>query len=260
MPIWQNHKYIRFNMKILITNDDGIYSEGLIALANFLSNKHMVVVYAPDGNRSGFSRSMSFHKDIVVKNVNVSDKFVGYSVSGTPCDAVKYGIYNENGDVDLVLAGINYGSNIAYDVVYSGTVNACLEASFLGYKSIAFSNTGKVDKDFDFNENCKVIDKIFDKLVEISSKDYVLNVNIPPLKVEEIKGTKICRVGKRIYTDIYERTGKNSVKLTGEPILESINGTDSDDYMVENGYVAVSPIISSPLDEITYNKYKDYKF
>ena len=247
-------------MKILITNDDGIFSEGLIALANLLSLKHKVVVYAPDGNRSGFSRSMTFHKDITVKKVNLSEKFDSYSISGTPCDSVKYGIYNEKGQIDLVVAGINYGSNLAYDVVYSGTVNACLEASFLGYKSIAFSNTGKHDGEFDFEENCKIIDKIFDKLVDISSSEYVLNVNIPPIQQKDIKGVKICRVGKRIYTDIYEKTGENTVKLTGEPILSSINGTDSDDYLVENGYVAVSPINSSPLDEKTYNKYKDFKF
>ena len=260
MPIWQNQKYIRYKMRILITNDDGVFSEGLIALAKLLSLKHKVVVYAPDGNRSGFSRSMTFHKDITVKKVNICDEFESYSISGTPCDCVKYGIYNEKGQVDLVVAGINYGSNIAYDVVYSGTVNACLEASFLGYKGIAFSNTGKRDDDFDFNENCKYIDSIFDKLVEISSVNYVLNVNIPPLKAKDIKGAKICRVGKRIYTDVYEKTGENTVKLTGEPILESINGTESDDYLVENGYVSVSPIISSPLDELTYNKYKDFKF
>ncbi len=247
-------------MKILITNDDGIFSEGLIALANLLSLNNKVVVYAPDGNRSGFSRSMTFHRDIIVKKVNLSDKFESYSISGTPCDCVKYGIYNEKGDVDLVVAGINYGSNIAYDVVYSGTVNACLEASFLGYKSIAFSNTGKKDEDFDFNENCKVIDGIFNKLVEISNEKFVLNVNIPPIKASLIKGAKFCRVGKRIYTDIYVKTGENTVKLTGEPILESINGTDSDDYLVENGYVAISPIISSPLDEKIYNEYKDFKF
>ena len=162
-------------MKILISNDDGIFSEGLIALANVLSINNEVVVYAPDGNRSGFSRSMTFYRDITINKVKISDKFTSYALSGTPTDCVKYGISNEKGNIDLVVAGINLGANLSHDVAYSGTVNACLEGNLLGYRAIAFSNTHY--ENFLFEENCKVISKIFDKLVNISSKEYTINVN-----------------------------------------------------------------------------------
>ncbi len=244
-------------MKILITNDDGINSEGLIALANLLSQKNEIVVYAPDGNRSGYSRSMSFHKDITLKEVNFIKGIKAYTLSGTPCDCVKYALTFEK-NVDLVVAGINLGANICYDIVYSGTVNACVEANLLGYKAIAFSNISY--NNYLFNENCKVIEEIFDKLVDISSKNYTLNVNMPNLNKKDIKGIKFSKIGKRLYTDIYKKTGENTVQLTGEPIKSEFLNCEDDDYLTEMGYVTITPIKSSPLDEETYNKYKDYKF
>ena len=159
----QNQTFIRYKMNILVCNDDGIFSEGIIALATILKSKHNLTVIAPEGNRSGFSRSVSFHKDVVIKPVSLIDGVKAYSVSGTPADCVKFALTAMSEKFDLVVAGINRGPNLGSDIFYSGTVNACFEANVENIPAIAFSNVGF--SDFKFNENAIIIDKIFDKLL-----------------------------------------------------------------------------------------------
>ena len=192
-------------MNILLCNDDGIFSEGLLTLAKLLRNKHKVTVFAPSGNRSGYSRSVSFHKNIEVKPVYDIEGVEAYTVSGTPADCVKYAITALDTKFDLVVAGINQGPNLGSDIFYSGTVNACFEANVENIPTIAFSNVGL--KDFKFTENAVVIENIFEKLVEITSGNYTLNVNIPNVKATEISGVKICEAGVCKYTDGYIKTG-----------------------------------------------------
>ena len=128
-------------MRILVTNDDGIQSEGVKTLAELLSKKgHKVTVVAPDGNRSAFSHSLSIYKTLTFLRQNISENFEAYSLSGTPADCVKFAVhYFENKPFDFVCSGINGGNNLGSDTCYSGTVAAGLEANFFGIKSIAFS-------------------------------------------------------------------------------------------------------------------------
>jgi 5'-nucleotidase len=152
-------------MKILVVNDDGIMSEGIKALADFLSISHDVTVVAPDGNRSAFSHSLSIYKDIVVKEIKITDKYRTFSMSGTPADCVKFAMHHFEEKFDLVCSGINKGHNLGSDTVYSGTISACLEGNFFGVKGIAFSNYAH--KDCDFNANIKTLSNIFDNLISI---------------------------------------------------------------------------------------------
>jgi 5'-nucleotidase len=245
-------------MNILICNDDGIFSEGILTLATILKSKHNLTVYAPTGNRSGFSRSMSFHKDVEIKKVNAIDGVDCYSVSGTPADCVKFAVTMHKTKFDLVVSGINSGPNLGSDIFYSGTVNACFEASIEGIPSIAFSNVAL--KDFKFSETGKIIDKIFNNLVLMADKNHVLNVNIPNVNCDEIQGVKLCSVGNRKYTDGYIKTQENVYKLIGEPIQSTESDFGTDVYYSDKNYVTITPLSHNITDFNVLKTLKDIDF
>ena len=141
-------------MNVLVVNDDGILSEGIKALADFLSEEHNVIVVAPDGNRSAFSHSLSIYKDTIFKEIDFSDKYRTFITSGTPADCVKFAVHKFS-DIkfDLICSGINKGHNLGSDTVYSGTISACLEGNFFKIKGIALSNY--LHKIFTLNQSRK---------------------------------------------------------------------------------------------------------
>lgn len=241
-------------MNILVCNDDGIYSEGLKTLANILKDKHNVTVFAPSGNRSGYSRSVSFHKNIEVLPVNEIEGVKSYTVSGTPADCVKFAIATKVSDFDLVVAGINQGPNLGSDIYYSGTVNACFEANVENIPAIAFSNVGF--RDYKFQENAKIIQEIFDKLVSLSSGAYTLNVNLPNVNACDVLGVQFCRAGVCKYSDGYVKTAENTYKLIGEPIPPNENDFDTDVYYSNKNYVTVTPVTHKVTDENVLKKLK----
>ena len=245
-------------MNVLISNDDGIFSEGLIALANALGKKHNIYIYVPDGNRSGFSRSMNFHKDIVVKKSKIGDFNEVFTVSGTPSDSVRIALTYFLKDIDIVVSGINLGSNLGNDIFYSGTVNACFEANLCGYPAIAFSNIAQ--KNFNFSGAIDFIEKHFDRLVELSAKDYTLNVNIPNLNYNEIKGVKFCKSGVCRYTDGYIKIKDDTYQLVGTPIPPTEDDYDTDVYYSHNGYVSITPVVHKVLSEEYLEKFKGIEF
>jgi len=234
-------------MNILVCNDDGIYSEGLIALAKCLSRDHNVLVVAPDGNRSAYSHSLTIASDITVKEVNLCDAFKSYAISGTPADCVKFAkhVFPDFG-IDLVCSGINRGSNLGTDVIYSGTVSAGLEANSLGLPAFAFSSTAYSNNLFNM---CGVIAaKIVDKLKDIVSKEFTYNVNIPNVSESEIKGVKITKLGVQVYTDRYEIISDGRYRLLGEPIVHDLNDEDCDVEWNLKNYVTVTPIVFDKTD------------
>ena len=241
-------------MNILVCNDDGIFSEGIYALANVLKKKYNVTIFAPDGNRSGFSRSISFHKEITVKKVDFEGGIDAYVTSGTPADATRFALTNFNKKFDLVICGINLGSNLGSDIFYSGTVNACFEANFLGYPAIAFSNTAF--NNYNFNENAIFIENYIEKLINLANSSYTLNVNIPNCNYVDIKGVKLCKVGKCRYSDGYIQTENNKFKLIGELIPPTYKDRGTDIYYAFKNYVTISPVSHFVLDKKVYNKLK----
>ncbi len=229
-----------------------------MALANVLSKKHNICIFAPDGNRSGFSRSMSFHKNFTVLKQNDFELCEAYTVSGTPSDACKIGLTYFKQDIDLVVSGINLGSNLGSDIFYSGTVNACFEANLSGYPAIAFSNIAL--ENYDFNSNCKFIEEYFDYLVSISSKKYTLNVNMPNVKYSDIKGIKFCKPGICRYSDGYVKVDDITYKLIGKPIPPSKKDYGTDIYYSYNNYVTITPVVHKVNSDYYLKKFKDIIF
>lgn len=233
-------------MKILIVNDDGYTSAGIRKLANVLSKTHEVTVIAPIKCNSGMAHAMTFGKPIYLKKVNNPEEcYDCYSLTGTPADCVKLGTeLMVQSPPDLVISGINNEPNIGTTIVYSGTAHAAMEASVLGYKSIALSSNPESDDDFDY-----VVDYFmahFDYYLSLCSIDYALNVNINNERVGN-KEHKITPLGVRMYSDIYLLGDENEHgiphTLVGNP-LPVENDQDCDVIWFESGYATITPLTS----------------
>lgn len=238
-------------MRILLCNDDGIESEGIREFARVLAKENTVLVVAPDGNRSGYSHSMSFYKDLSVRRADF-DGIEAYALTGTPADCVKFADRMLNFLPDVVIGGINVGSNLGSDTLYSGTVSVALEANCIGYKGIAFSYV-----DFgasDFKLVAPIAKDVLMRLVPHLSTDVIWNVNIPK-DLELIKGIRIARLGKHIYEDYYEPMGEDTYQLRGEPLKHKYNeGDDCDVDLIRDGYITVTPILYDRTDYVRFNK------
>ena len=225
-------------MRILVTNDDGIESEGIKTLADALSEKgHIVTVVAPDGNRSAFSHSLSIYKNLVFKSHCLSDKYEAYTLGGTPADCVKFAChYFSEKPFELVCSGINLGNNLGSDTCYSGTVSAGLEGNFFGIKSIAFSNVSHKPEKLSLNAD--FIDRNLDRLFCLANSAYTLNVNMPDGKEN---GVKIAKLGRQLYSDEYQKNEDGTFILTGYPIKHE-QDEDCDVEWARKGFVTVTPI------------------
>ena len=228
--------------RILISNDDGINSEGLHKLHEILKTLGEVYVVAPDRDQSAVSHSLTLYRPLRLDKIS---DFV-YTVDGTPTDCVNLainGILRDN-KPDLVVSGINKGENVGDDITYSGTVSAAMEGTLLGIPSIALSLVGRSDFNFDYAlYHSELIAKyvLENKLPE----DTLLNVNIPNLPGEQIKGIMITRQGKRLYDNpIVEKVdprGKKYYWIGGDE-LGFLDIEGSDIMAVKEGYVSVTPI------------------
>lgn len=235
-------------MNILITNDDGINADGIRELAKTVSKIDDVNVYvvAPDSPRSASGHAITLHKPILINEEYIDENIVAYSISGTPADCVKVGIEAllKDTQIDLVLSGINNGSNLGTDVVYSGTVSAAIEGLIQGKASIAIScNQYNVPLE-EYKRSSEYVVKLINSLKDDLDKlhDSILNVNIP---TGENKGFKITKLGQRIYENVIEdRTsprGKRYVWMGGD-IKQVYQEPDSDVLAIEEGYISVTPV------------------
>ena len=232
-------------MNILITNDDGIFADGIIELSKEISKIANVYVVAPDSQRSATGHSITIHSPIMVQEVKMGENIKAYSISGTPADCVKVGIEALFKDInfDLVLSGINNGPNLGTDVIYSGTVSAAIEGLVLNKPSMAVSFNEFNIKSEVYKEAskyvCNIIENIKDKLELLN--DCILNVNIPNTK---IKGYKITKLGERKYDNVMEERispfGQKYFWIGGK--LRELD-QDEDSYIncVNNGYISITP-------------------
>jgi len=237
----------RKNMHILISNDDGIDSPGIQALAKVLKEIADVTVVAPHRERSTSGHSLTLHKPL--RCYELKPGF--YSVSGTPADCVYMGMRHVLKDKkpDLVVAGINRGANLGNDVYYSGTVAAAREAATSGIKAIAFSLAlGHHTENTAYHwDSAAQFAKLFVPLIaKTPVKPYtIINVNVPNLPPNEIKGARLAKQGLRHYSDaITERLDPRNRRyywLGGEyKGFENIPGSDC--VLVDQGYVAITPL------------------
>ncbi len=228
-------------MKILISNDDGVHAPGLAYLAEALSKIGSVTVVAPDRNRSGVSNSLTLSNPLRV--VTASNGF--YSVTGTPTDCVHIAVTGLLKEMpDIVVSGINEGSNLSDDVLYSGTVAAATEGRFMGLPSVAISLAGSRCEHYD--TAAKVAQHIVESLRNTPlTSDTILNVNVPDVPISELRGIQVTRLGTR---HIAEPTIKaldprgRKIYWIGPPGLEQDAGPGTDFYAVSNGYVSITPL------------------
>lgn len=234
---------------ILISNDDGIHSEGLKVLAEALSSLGEVVAVAPDREQSASSHALTMHRPLRLKQV--APGF--FSVDGTPTDCILLAMHRVLGGrrPDLVISGINKGGNLGDDILYSGTVSAAMEGARMGITSFAVSLVAR--KDFRFQVACRFAQELARKLLgERGCSPVLLNVNIPNLAPEEIKGVRITRQGKRVYNGaVVEKTDPRGQKyywIGGEePGHEELRNSDIEAVM--EGWISVTPLRLDMTDE-----------
>ena len=230
---------------ILITNDDGITAPGIRALVNAMKALGDVVVVAPDKPQSGMGHAITMNKPLRMERVYVFDEIEAYQCSGTPADCVKLAVDKVmHRRPDLLVSGINHGSNSSINVIYSGTMSAAVEGAIEGINAIGFSlNDYKFDADFTAAAHYAKL--IAAKVLENGlPAGTLLNVNVPQLGLDEIKGLKICRQAKAKWVEEFdERTDPHNRKyywLTGK-FVNNDHGEDTDEWALANGFVSVVP-------------------
>lgn len=231
--------------KILVTNDDGIDSEGLQALRNALARAGEVVVIAPGHNWSATGHAKTMHRSLRADRVAMPDGSIWFRTDGTPSDCVALGMLGLDGPrPDLVVSGINKGANLGEDVTYSGTVGAAMESVISGVPAIAVSLAAYVDWRFeaaaDFASTLAA-----HVLSNGMEPDMLLNVNVPNSSMDQIRGVLVTRLGRRTYHDaLLERLdprGQPYYWIGGdEPTGEPEEGTDI--WALANGYISMTPI------------------
>ncbi len=231
---------------IFVTNDDGISSPGIIFLVKVAKQFGDVVVIAPDKPQSGMGHAITINSTLRLNKTNYHGVEMEYSCTGTPVDCVKMAV-NKILDrrPDLVLSGINHGSNSSINVIYSGTMSAAIEGALEGSSAIGFSLCD-YGIDADFSQAQKFIEKIISSLLKNKlSKGVCLNVNIPKLKADELKGIKVCRQAKANWVEEFEERldpySRPYYWLTGKFVNFEPESNDTDEWALSKGYISVVP-------------------
>lgn len=234
---------------IFITNDDGVQSKGLAAIVEVASRFGRVIVVAPKSPQSGMSHAITMGSPLFLKKVKQSTDIDIYSFSGTPVDCVKIAFDSlmlDGEQPSLILSGINHGSNSAINILYSGTMGAAIEASFYDIPSVGLSLLDH-DEDADFEASKVIAERIISKILSSKQpKPMCLNVNIPMLPIEQIKGIKICRQNRGYWREEFQRCtnprGEEYYWLTGVFKNTEPEATDTDEWALNNGYVSMVPV------------------
>lgn len=232
---------------ILITNDDGITAPGIRALIEMVKSIGDVDVYvvAPDSPQSAMGHAITINSTLHIEEIK-GGAIQEWSCSGTPVDSVKIAVDKIlPRRPDLCVSGINHGSNSSINVIYSGTMSAAVEAGIEGIPAIGFS-LSDFSYHADFKASEKFIKKIIVETLENGLPDgVVLNVNIPKLPEESLKGIKICRQARAKWDESFEERvdprGRKYYWLTGE-FVNLDRGEDTDEWALANGYISVVPV------------------
>lgn len=250
---------ILFSMKILLANDDGIYSEGIFAVYKALKEFADVTVVAPITEQSAVGHAITISDPLRVTEFYKYGEFFGYGIKGTPADCVKIAVSDILKEKpDLVVSGINHGANVATNVIYSGTVSAATEGAMLGIRSLAVSLATK--EKFDFTPSAEIA-AYFAKYLHNSAlpENTVLNINVPALSKTNIKGWKFAVQGQARFLDYFTKRedprGGHYYWLTGEK-KEADMDEMTDDYLVSRGYVSVTPLMFDMTDHKMFEKLK----
>jgi 5'-nucleotidase len=247
-------------MKVLLTNDDGIQATGLNTMRRALLEVPGVelAVIAPDSNRSATARSITTRTPLWVEEIEFQDGSVGYATDGTPVDCVRFAALGlVEFEPELIVSGINHGSNLGDDITYSGTVAAALEGIVLGLPAIAVSQQSnmreldfRLGREFGFDTAAAFVARMVEELESVPMPDgTLLNVNVP---AGEVNGARVCRLGQRVYRDqlhlLEEDGGRRRYRIYGDdPDYEREDGTDF--AAIADGCIAVTPLHFDLTDE-----------
>jgi 5'-nucleotidase len=227
---------------ILVSNDDGVHSEGIHVLAEALAEVGEVFVVAPDRERNAASHALTLHKPLRAEEVRKNV----YAINGTPTDCVNLAVLHLlKSRPRLVVSGINKGGNLGDDVTYSGTVSAAMEGTLLGIPSFAISQVG--EGGYHFSSAAAFAARLASRiLAEPLGKDTLLNVNVPNLPADGIKGVRFTSLGKRVFegNSVIEKVDPRGRKYywIGAAGLEWAARGDSDDKAIAEGKISVTPI------------------
>jgi len=252
-------------MKLLVSNDDGYFAPGIQALTEVLAQLdelESLAVVAPDRNRSAASNSLTLMEPLRLRaQASSLAKVQQFSVNGTPTDCVHLGINGALGYLpDMVISGINAGANMGDDVLYSGTVAAATEGRFLGKISIAVSLCG----DQHFEDAAQIVKQLWPLLIEhFVKEDNIININIPDLPKEQIKGVKVTRLGRRHASEpVVEQLDPRGLPIywIGPAGAAKDAAVGTDFSAVESGYVSITPLKIDLTDYQTLEAVKDVSF
>ncbi len=232
---------------ILVTNDDGVNAPGIAALVEVVQAYGRVVVVAPEEGNSGMGHAITVKQPLRLRKIKQSEELSIYACSGTPADCVKLAMSHVVSEKpDMLVSGINHGSNASISVLYSGTLGAAAEGCLYDIPSIGFSlSNHSISADFSASTvYCrKVVEKV---LADSLHPRTYLNVNIPNIPLSEIKGMRLCRQTKGTYREEFEKRvdphGHDYYWLTGIFVNEEPNAVDTDEYLLAQGYVTAVPI------------------
>lgn len=247
---------------ILVTNDDGITAPGIRALVDVASQIGEVVVVAPDSPQSGMGHAITVSDPIRLHPAKVFEGIEAFECSGTPVDCVKLAkhVVLKDRVADICISGINHGSNASINIIYSGTLSAAMEASLEGIPSIGFSLL-----DYSHDANFEAAKPFIKELIEWvlengMAEGNLLNVNIPNLAREEIKGLKVCRQAEARWVEEFSEAedprGQKYYWLTGR-FVNKDTGDDTDVVALENGYISVVPSMHDLTHYSAIDKVKD---
>ncbi len=241
-------------MRILISNDDGIHSEGLLALAKVLSEQHEVLVIAPADNCSAYSHKLTIHTTVKLEKWEIGNGIRAYSLTGTPADCVKFAKNVFDDFVpDVVFTGINIGENLGTDILYSGTVSAALEGAVYHHVAIALSSVPREGNDYERIARFSL--GILERLLKASDRETVWNINFPMMKGVE-PAYVFTKLGTQIYSDYYQPLPNGEYFLTGNPISHEENDEDCDVEWMKKGYITITPIV---FDRTDYGKLEEMR-
>lgn len=249
---------------VVVSNDDGIESEGISHLIKALSQVADVYVCAPEGERSASGHSITVRDSIVMEEVEVPNAKGAMRFSGTPADCVKMGIrfLREKGiHIDMVFSGINHGGNLGTDTLYSGTVAAAIEGVLCGVPGIAVSVDSHRPQYFD--TACKLALELFEKVKAGIPEGIALNLNVPNLPADKINGLKFARLGMRQYIEQFEETvnqkGQTEYWYRGLPVIYNCDEVFNDVTAMQQSYATLTPLKFDLTDENYLQKISNWE-
>jgi 5'-nucleotidase len=234
-------------MKVLLTNDDGIFAPGLTALRRTFEKVFDILVVAPDRERSAIGHGITVHRPLRVETVSFHDSSVkGMAVDGTPSDGVKLAFETLDVKPDIVVSGVNRGYNLGTDILYSGTVSAAIEGVINEVPAIAISLAVTPERKEDYCIAAEFALKMTKIVLEKRlPPDTLLNINVPALAKQDLAGVRITSLGTRRYKNVFDKRsdprGRTYYWLAGDPV-DVDDGPNSDFTAIKNRMISVTPV------------------